>query len=211
MKIIIAGIAAMLAASAANAVTIMGAFGAPDPGPGVGQSIVVDFDNPNAAGYAWTAGSISTAIGTSGAAATPALNATKYGFVSSASKPNFATLSTPNLKSISFYWGSIDDYNQLDVLGPGNSILFTVNGNALPPSNGNQSLNSTNRRIFITAGAGETITGLTFRSTGVAFEFDTIAAATVPEPQQWAMLIAGFGMVGAVARRRRQPQGAVAA
>ncbi|NJC07393.1 PEPxxWA-CTERM sorting domain-containing protein [Polymorphobacter fuscus] len=31
----------------------------------------------------------------------------------------------------------------------------------------------------------------------------TAAAAVVPEPSSWAMLIAGFGMVGAAARRRR--------
>jgi hypothetical protein len=31
----------------------------------------------------------------------------------------------------------------------------------------------------------------------------SLSAATVPEPASWAMLIAGFGLVGAAARRRR--------
>nr|WP_310523416.1 PEPxxWA-CTERM sorting domain-containing protein [Polymorphobacter sp.] len=39
---------------------------------------------------------------------------------------------------------------------------------------------------------------------GGGFELDnvTIGTAAVPEPATWAMLIAGFGLVGAVARRR---------
>lgn len=32
----------------------------------------------------------------------------------------------------------------------------------------------------------------------------TIAAANVPEPASWALLIAGFGLTGAVLRRRRE-------
>lgn len=174
-----------------------------DPGAAAGQTIVVDFDTPNAAGYSFTAGTISTALGTSGNGATPAGNTSIYGYVSSAVAPAFATLSTPNLRSISFYWGSIDAFYSLDVLGAGGSLLTTITGAVLPPDNGNQFLPSTNRRIFITAGLGEVITGLTFRSSGVAYEFDTIAASAVPEPQAWALLIAGFGMVGAAARRRR--------
>lgn len=35
-------------------------------------------------------------------------------------------------------------------------------------------------------------------------------AGGVPEPQNWALLIAGFGLIGAVARRRRQGDHAVA-
>lgn len=31
------------------------------------------------------------------------------------------------------------------------------------------------------------------------------AAGTVPEPQTWATMIAGFGLIGAVSRRRRRP------
>ncbi|KAB7645418.1 PEPxxWA-CTERM sorting domain-containing protein [Polymorphobacter fuscus] len=196
-------VAAMLAASGANAVSFTSAAGAPDPAFAAGETAVVTFDAPNAAGYSFTAGTIGTATGTSGAAAAPAGDATTYGYVSSSFAPNFATLSTPGLRSISFYWGSIDAYNEVDVLGAGGSLLTTIGGSALPPANGDQGDAITNRRIYITAGVGETITGLTFRSTGVAFEFDTIAAAAVPEPQTWAMLIAGFGFVGIAARRRR--------
>lgn len=203
MKIIAATLAALLVASAANAVIVTGAFGAPDPGPGPGKVVVVDFDNPNAAGYTWTAGTFATSNTTNNAAAAPALDGTRYGYVSSALANNFATLSTPNLKTISLYWGSIDSYNHLDVLGAGGAVIYTLSGSMLPPANGDRTSSNTNRRIFITAGPAETITGLTFRSTGVAFEFDDIATS-VPEPQAWALLIAGFGLVGAVARRQRR-------
>jgi hypothetical protein len=33
-----------------------------------------------------------------------------------------------------------------------------------------------------------------------------IAGGIIPEPSTWAMLIAGFGLVGAAARRRRPAQ-----
>ena len=137
-----------------------------------------------------------------GVAAAPAGNATTFGYVSSAINPNTATLDTPDLQSISFYWGSIDAYNRLEVLDQFGNVILDIGGAFLPPSNGNQSLGSTNRRVFITAGANERISGLRLTSTGVAFEFDDFAS-NVPEPSSWAMLIAGFGLVGAAARRRR--------
>ncbi len=199
--------AAIALAMPVSAATFVTAAGAPDPGIGAGETLVVTFDAPAAAGYSWT-GNISTATGSDSASAAPAGDLTAYGYVSSVSNPNWAELSTPDLKSISFYWGSIDDYNQLEVLGAGGSVLLTLTGATpgvgVPPIDGDQLVNRTNRRVFITADAGETITGLRFTSTGVAFEFDDIAAAAaVPEPATWAMLIMGFGLVGFAARRRR--------
>ncbi|WP_156256127.1 Npun_F0296 family exosortase-dependent surface protein [Sandarakinorhabdus oryzae] len=214
MKRLFIGLAATaMMATAAQAVTVTGTFGAPDPGPAAGQSIVVSFDGPNAAGYSWSGG-IATSCTSIAGAAMPAVGpggtASCFGYVSSAINPNNATLSTPDLKSISFYWGSIDTYNQVDVLGAGGATIFSIGGASLPPSNGNQGLPSTNRRVNFIADAGQVITGLKFTSTGVAFEFDSFAAegaittgGGVPEPATWAMLLAGFGMVGVSARRRR--------
>ncbi len=199
--------ALLVMAGSASAVTFTSSAGAPDPGPAAGQSIVVSFDGPNAAGWSFDSAIATSPVSLPGAAA-PAGDATTFGYVSSANTPNNSVLTTPGVKTVSFYWGSIDTYNTLDIYGPGNTLLYTITGNMLPPANGDQGASITNRRIFITAGAGETITALDFRSTGVAFEFDTIAAA-VPEPATWAMLFGGFGLIGLSARRRRI--GAVAA
>ena len=211
MKSLIILTAALLGASAASAVTISGQFGAPDPGPLPGQTLALDFDGYQAAGFSWTGG-LATSCATIPGAAMPAVGvggtASCFGYVSSAINPNTATLSTPDLASISFYWGSIDTYNSVKVLGAGGAVLGTFGGATLPPSNGNQGLPSTNRRVNFVAGAGEVITGLVFTSTGVAFEFDSFyadAALTgqgIPEPASWAMLIAGFGLVGAARRRQ---------
>jgi hypothetical protein len=47
--------------------------------------------------------------------------------------------------------------------------------------------------------------------TGLRVEFTGSAVNAVPEPASWAMLIAGFGLVGAMARRRAARQRAVLA
>jgi hypothetical protein len=205
---------ALITSADAGAVTVTSLAGAPDPGPAPDQSIVVSFDGPAAAGYSWSGG-LATSCATINGAAMPAIgvggNSSCFGYVSSRINVNNATLSTPNLSSISFYWGSIDTYNFVDVLGAGGATIFSFAGSALPPSNGNQGQPATNRRVNVIAGPGEVITGLRLRSEGVAFEFDSFAAAevinpgggAVPEPATWAMLLAGFGLVGVSARRRR--------
>lgn len=39
-------------------------------------------------------------------------------------------------------------------------------------------------------------------SHGLTIKVNTWAVSAVPEPEQWAMLLAGLGLMGAVARRR---------
>ena len=204
--------ALVVTALPANAVTVTSAFGAPDPGA-PGQTLLVDFEHDTLpAGYN-ISGNFSYATGTTRNAAAPAGDTSRYVYVSSAIPNGVATLSTAALSAVSFYWGSIDTFNTVDVLLSGGGT-FSLSGNALPPANGDQGLAATNRRVFFTADPGEFITGLRFKSTGVAFEIDTVygtpagfgggaIGSTVPEPQSWALLIAGFGMVGLAARRRR--------
>jgi len=43
---------------------------------------------------------------------------------------------------------------------------------------------------------------LTQASGGASFEFDNLTIGTVPEPASWALMIAGFAMVGFSMRRR---------
>lgn len=206
-------VAALFFAGAAQAVTVTSSFGAPDMGFGPGETLLVDFNGDLPAGYGLT-GDFNYATGSSSAAAAPAGVDSRYFYVSSAIPNGIATLTTAfDLSSVSFYWGSIDDYNKVEILGAGGSLLLAVNGIDLPPANGGQSQPATNRRVFFTAEADEVITGVRFTSTGVAFELDDVAGqafdggigAGVPEPATWGMMLVGFGMIGAAARRKTMP------
>ncbi len=216
-KKLLPAIVLIVSAGSAQAVTFTSAYGAPDPGPAAGDQVFVNFDSPiDTTGFTFT-GSYKLMTGTTqGVAAAPAGDTTQYAYISPALATNNATLTSPfDLSRVSFYWGSIDQYNTVDVLGTLNGgttqTLFSLPGGAMPPANGDQMAASTNRRVTFTAGAGEAITGLRFVSTGVALEIDDVAgqllgngsAQGVPEPASWAMMLAGFGFIGAAARRRR--------
>lgn len=202
----------IVATSAASAVTYTSIAGAPDPGIGAGNMIIDNFNSTMPPPGVSLTGSFAYKTGTtSGVAAAPAGDTTQFLYVSPAFSTNTATLTSgQDLSRISFYWGSIDKYNTVDVLGAGGVTLLSLNGSMLPPANGDQGLSVTNRRVFFKAGAGEVITGLKFISTGVAFEFDDVAGraagsgsgSTVPEPAAWTLMVAGFGLVGFASRRR---------
>lgn len=83
----------------------------------------------------------------------------------------------------------------------GNSIASYNGFQLYPPADGNQFLPSTNREFYFTFDAADKIAQVDFQSFGNSFEFDNIYAA-VPEPSVWLMLIAGFGLVGTMLRRR---------
>jgi hypothetical protein len=208
MRHLLLAAVATLSAGSAGAVTYTSVAGAPDQGPVAPLSVVIDFESavlPTGYSLSGSWGRVNTTV--SGQYASPAPNNSTdyYFYTSSRLATNNATLSTPNLSAVGFYWGSIDTYNRVDVLGAGGATLFTLSGSTLINQNfGNQSLPSTNRRVTFFAEGDEVITGLKFTSTGVAFEIDDIAVAgVVPEPATWAMLIAGFGLVGAAMRRQR--------
>jgi hypothetical protein len=63
--------------------------------------------------------------------------------------------------------------------------------------------------VGVTDRAGNALSGWTLTAESgldyrTAFPLSPPAAGGVPEPASWAMLIAGFGLVGAMSRRRRQ-------
>ncbi len=217
-KAFVPSVLIILGAVPAAAATYMTQPGSPDTGPAAGQTVLVDFNGDLPDGY-FLDGDYAYATGTSGAAASPAGDNSRYFYTSSAVGSGVATLSTFDLSSVSFYWGSIDSFNSVDLLGADGVTLLSVGGGAFSPANGDQSGSITNQRIFFTAGTGEVITGLRFHATGVAFEIDDVAGrlvsdgagATVPEPATWAMMLGGFGMVGFAARRRRMANKTVVA
>ena len=103
-----------------------------------------------------------------------------------------------------FLWGSPDPsgWNTVSFYD-GNTLLQSFDGNAvLNPANGNQSFA---RYFNVFAGAGENITKVTFSANTNAFETDNHAfIASVPEPETYAMMLAGLGLLGFLARRRKQ-------
>ena len=109
------------------------------------------------------------------------------------------------ISAISFIWGSVDDWNWLDVLDRNGSVLTTFNGTdvAVAP-NGNWTALAMNplASISITGSDRFNIGGLRLRSGTNAFEVDNFAIGAVPEPATWARLIAGCGAGGGAMRSR---------
>ena len=121
-----------------------------------------------------------------------------------------ATISfgTAGVKSFTFLWGSPDTYNYLDIMTTGTSALTqTYGGTDLGVLGGfSASGSNLNSRVFsMFADSGVSISSITFRSTGNAFEIDK-ATSPIPEPETYALMLAGLGAVGFMARRRRSSQ-----
>lgn len=115
--------------------------------------------------------------------------------------PGIVTFSTP-VSYFGFLWGSPDSYNHVSFYD-GTQLLATFDGSAIKvPPNGDQ----TYARYFNAfASSGEVITKVVFTSTTNAFETDNHAfISAVPEPETYAMLLAGLGLLGFAARRRKQ-------
>jgi len=117
-----------------------------------------------------------------------------------AGQPSVLTFATP-VNYISFLWGSPDTYNTLTVFSNGGttSQTFTTASMLFPVQNGDQSFN---QAVQFVATAGQ-ITGLKFESTINAFEVGRFTVTPVPEPGTYALMLAGLGVMGYVARRRR--------
>lgn len=107
------------------------------------------------------------------------------------------------VSSFSFLWGSPDAYNfvDIDTNGAFDTIYSGTLLGALADPDFNSNGSNANTRVFTIAGTeGTLINSLTFRAEGVAFE---VAAAPIPEPETYALMLAGLGVVAFMARRRR--------
>jgi hypothetical protein len=159
-----------------------------------GFTYVDTFDAPAVSGYS-ESGVFSEFTGSFSNSAAPPGDITKY--VGLQTGESFTLHSNGGFTAFSFYMGSPDDYNHVTVGGQ------TFSGSALMgipiiPADGNQGVGRT-----VTYHLGSVQHDITFSSTGVAFEFDNLAVAGVPEPASWALMIGGFGLAGASLRRRR--------
>lgn len=199
--------ASLLLAASANAVTVTSTTG-PDSGPAAGETVLFDFNSATPE----LSGNYALVTGNGSGYAAPLGDATQFLVVPGNGGSGTATLdlsSVGPIKSFSFYWGSIDTYNYVDLFNA-SGFYQRIGGSMLPPANGAQGDAATNRRVFFTLGAGESLTSINFVSDGVAFEIDDFAVGAVPEPQSWALMLIGFGFVGMAARRKSRPAAVVA-
>lgn len=190
-----------------------------DPGVGPGETIVVDFEAP-VAGVAYS-GSFTIGSGlvsgrrappfgvTNNYFATPNVDGSSSGTATIDFSSYIASRGSGAPLTVSFYWGSIDRYNTLEVLGSGGTLLSLTGTQVNDPANGNQFAAATNQRVFLSFAGPDEFTGLRLTSNGRAFEIDDIAmsfagGSTVPEPSTWALLMLAGGMLGRAALRRRR-------
>ena len=119
-----------------------------------------------------------------------------------AGSPAILTFLGGGVDYISFLWGSPDLFNSLTVNSTGSAgQVFTANSLGFPVTNGDQSFNQS---VQFTALAGAKITSLVFSSTDNAFESANFSITPIPEPETFALMMAGLGVMGFVARRRRK-------
>ena len=119
-----------------------------------------------------------------------------------AGSPATLTFSGAGVDYISFLWGSPDMFNSLTVNSTGSAgQVFTASSLGFPVTNGDQSFNQS---VQFTALAGSKITSLVFASTDNAFESANFSITPIPEPETYALMMAGLGVMGFVARRRRK-------
>jgi hypothetical protein len=116
-----------------------------------------------------------------------------------------ATLSFLNggVSFVSFLWGSPDKYNKLTLTSTGGlTQTFDSTNITFASSTGNQAYS---QYVQFTGLNGAKITSLSFNNVPAidAFESANYSITPVPEPETYALLLAGLGVVGFVARRRR--------
>jgi hypothetical protein len=106
-------------------------------------------------------------------------------------------------------WGSVDDYNTLSFYN-GATLLFSFSGHDVDPlATGNQGAAGT---FYVNINSDTSFDRVVASSTQYGFEFDNVTLAVnphspinispIPEPESYAMLLAGLAMVGAMVRRR---------
>lgn len=104
---------------------------------------------------------------------------------------------------LGFLIGSPDFYNLLTVTSTAGSFGFTPATLGLR-TDGDQ--NVSQYVNFRTTSADERILSVSFTNNPAinAFETANFAAGAVPEPAAWAMMIAGFGLIGGALRRQKK-------
>lgn len=220
-KFLGAGLAAALAAGAANAAVTITV--APISGPGAitnysqdvaqvpDSQILWDFDTIFSPGYSYSP-LIAEATGSvANQTRAPKGDTTVYGSVNPTDSP--ATFTAPHgLEVFSFLVGSPDTFNRIVFLDKNNATIADLMGAAAFPGipvTGSDIA----RRVTYNLGGAKAYKVEFFSNVAknsFAFEFDRFAGV-VPEPTTWALMLTGFFGTGVMLRRSRQQPAAVQA
>lgn len=201
-----AAVAALtVAAPAAAAVTVsVTSFGDPNLLPD-GQVLVADFNNagdPEAvllSGFSLDLNGATVGVNEGGAGYSGTLPNDPTHYLTVPGGSNAVLTSVTGLSAFSLYMGSPDIYNAIRFIGAG--FDETLTGGQLSGGDTSQAWGWGARVNFDFGGA--TVNQVVLSSTSNSFEVDNFAVAAVPEPATWAMMILGFGAMGAVIRQRR--------
>ncbi len=182
----------------AHALTTTVTYGSTSAEPG---AVTIDFDSAPPAGWSYSGGALFTSNIGGVTAQPPGSTGNFWSIGTSGGQDGPGVVALAGGASYyGFLWGSPDTYNTVSFYD-GATLLGSFTGAAVwPPANGDQSIG---RFFNAYAGSGETITSIMFTSTGNAFETDNHAVVAVPEPETYALMLAGLTAVGFVARRRR--------
>jgi hypothetical protein len=179
------------------------------PNPVVGSPGVVASGSAGGLNYTFTDGALYNLATSpnSGITARPVGSVDNFWSVgtspASQTGPGVVNFSGAGAQYVGFLWGSVDGYNSVSYYS-GATLLGSYNGSyALNPANGNQGAAGT---VYFNAFAtsAQKITSMVFTSGSNAFETDNFAVNAVPEPETYAMLLAGLGLMGTIVRRRNK-------
>jgi hypothetical protein len=118
-----------------------------------------------------------------------------------AGEPATLTFTSP-VSYLSFLWGSPDLYNLLTIISTDITQTFTVASLGFAVTDGNQAFS---QYVQFTSAPGSKITGVIFNNTPTqdAFEVANFSINSIPEASSYALMLGGLGVVGFIARRRR--------
>jgi len=196
--------AAILVACPVSAATIITQTGSSASFAAPSGSTTINFDDALPAGFTLVNNDASIVQGTTANYAEPAASdGSRY--LAVLANGTSTLQSATAFESVSFYLGSIDAYNTVDLLSTTGAVIQSFTGTAFGgTTDGDQEWPLNNRRITITRSAGDAaIGGIRFSSSANSAEVDNVVFA-VPEPTTWGMMLIGFGMIGAITRYRRR-------